>query len=352
MPSSVRRRADGGTGVRRPGATPAPSIDRLIARAEDARDRAMRWLLDEYRSKGFDATADEGWFFYRAPWVFAMAGETRVAAAICAAVRDDLIGVDGRLRLPGAADKWSTYRAATFVVGAHLAGQYDLSFGTWRALLADREPDAGLFSFRAEASRSAVVDATADVAGCGFAAVAVGDLDNARSMSAFLDRLWEVQPDLPTRFFHNWALDRQATVTHDDPEFTPKAVLDVRLDAPQYWFLGGICAAFLTRLFLATGDKSLLEIARRYQSLAMGAADVQFGYPAACKGSWGSSLLYQATGDPAYLAYTTRMVEWYLQRQEPDGWWHPLVERTRGDVIEITLEFAMHLDTIVGALAG
>ena len=41
-----------------------------------------------------------------------------------------------------------------------------------------------------------------------------------------------------------------------------------------------------------------------------------------------------------------------LERQEPDGWWHPLVEETLGDVIEITLEFVMHLDTLIGALVS
>jgi hypothetical protein len=46
------------------------------------------------------------------------------------------------------------------------------------------------------------------------------------------------------------------------------------------------------------------------------------------------------------------MGDWYLERQEPDGRWHPLVERTLGDVIEISLEFVMHLDTLIGALSS
>jgi hypothetical protein len=46
------------------------------------------------------------------------------------------------------------------------------------------------------------------------------------------------------------------------------------------------------------------------------------------------------------------MGDWYISRQEPAGHWHPLVEETLGDVIEITLEFVMHLDTLIGALAS
>jgi hypothetical protein len=46
------------------------------------------------------------------------------------------------------------------------------------------------------------------------------------------------------------------------------------------------------------------------------------------------------------------MGDWYVDTQEPEGWWHPLVETTPGDVIEITLEFVMHLDTLIGALSS
>jgi hypothetical protein len=46
------------------------------------------------------------------------------------------------------------------------------------------------------------------------------------------------------------------------------------------------------------------------------------------------------------------MGDWYVDTQESDGWWHPLVEASLGDVIEITLEFVMHLDTLIGALAS
>ena len=93
-------------------------------------------------------------------------------------------------------------------------------------------------------------------------------------------------------------------------------------------------------------------LARRYQAFSTAATDAQFKYPAVCKSSWGSSLLWQVTGDPVYREWTLRMGDWYVDTQEPDGRWHPLVERTEADVIEVTLEFVMHLDTLIGALAA
>ena len=128
-------------------------------------------------------------------------------------------------------------------------------------------------------------------------------------------------------------------------------VLDPRLDAPQYWFLGGISAAFLARLFQADPDPEHLADARWWMALAMDAADVQLHYPAACKGSWGASLLWQLTGEPAYEAFAWRMGDWYLAGQQPEGWWHHIGGSDLAGVIEITLEFVMHLDTLIGALA-
>ena len=46
------------------------------------------------------------------------------------------------------------------------------------------------------------------------------------------------------------------------------------------------------------------------------------------------------------------MGDWYVERQEPAGWWHPLEENSLGDVIEVTLEFVMHLDTLIAGLAS
>ena len=130
------------------------------------------------------------------------------------------------------------------------------------------------------------------------------------------------------------------------PPPTPRSPAPIR---PTAW---GIAAGFLGRLYLADPDPAHLELARTYQAFSMAAIDAQFKYPSVCKSSWGSSLLYQVTGEPAYRDWTMRMGDWYVAGQEPDGRWHPWVEETEGDVIEITLEFVMHLDTLIGALAS
>ena len=57
-------------------------------------------------------------------------------------------------------------------------------------------------------------------------------------------------------------------------------------------------------------------------------------------------------GRDPYLDWTLRLGDWYVATQEADGFWHPLREQTQADVIEVTLEFVMHLDTLIGALSS
>jgi hypothetical protein len=340
----------------RPEAPPIPDREERLAAYREARRRGVDWVLRHRNRDGSLGDPSTGFSAYRAPWALQVVGETEAALAYCGWVRRNLVTPDGRIDGPYRVfDDWCTYRDATLIVGAQLCSQYDLSFGLWPALFRVRDPRSGLFANDRlpDGTWSDALDVTAGGPGVGFAALAVGDVATAREIARFLARLWDAQPDLPDRFFHVWSRRRQAIITAADAEFqAPTMLLDRTVDASQYWFWGGICAAFLCRLYQAEPLPEYLDLARRYQEFAQGASDAQFQWPAACKGSWGASLLWQLTGDPRYEAFAFRMGDWYVERQEPDGRWHPLVEQTLGDVIEITLEFVMHLDTLIGALAS
>jgi hypothetical protein len=337
---------------------PAIVADRAerLAAFREARRRGVEWLLAQRNADGSLGDPRTGFSTYRAPWTFTVVGETEAATAHAAWVRRNLVTPDGRIDGPFRVfDEWATYRDATLVVGAHLASQYDLSHGLWPGLLRLRDLRSGLFANDrlSDRSWSDALDVTAGGAGVGFAALAVGDTATARDIAAFLERSWQLQPDGPDRLLMVWSRRRQAFVGPDDPEFNaPLMRLDRTDPGSQYWFFGGICAAFLCRLYQAEPLPDYLDLARRYQDFAMSATDRQFDWPAACKGSWGASLLWQLTGEGRYEQFAFRMGDWYVDRQEAGGWWHPLVEETLGDVIEITLEFVMHLDTLIGALAS
>jgi hypothetical protein len=129
-------------------------------------------------------------------------------------------------------------------------------------------------------------------------------------------------------------------------------VVDNQDPRRQRWTIGGIAAGFLCRLYLADPRPEYIELARLYQQFSMSATPGQFNWSHVCKSSWGSSLLYQVTGEQQYLDWLGRFGQWYINAQEPDGLWHPWVEETLGDVIDITIEYAMHVLTLTGAVSS
>ena len=84
----------------------------------------------------------------------------------------------------------------------------------------------------------------------------------------------------------------------------------------------------------------------------MAATESQFEFAQVCKSSWGSSLLFQITGEDQYREWTHRMGDWYVSTQQPEGYWAWDMHTTLGARLELTLEFVMHLDTLIGGLAA
>ncbi|MEI2777209.1 MAG: hypothetical protein V9G19_14800 [Tetrasphaera sp.] len=130
-------------------------------------------------------------------------------------------------------------------------------------------------------------------------------------------------------------------------------IVDNTADRLQRWDdRRHLARAFLCRLALATGESRWVDLARRYQAFSMAATPRPAQVPGFCKSSWGSSLLYELTGEDVHRDWTMAMGDWYVATASPAGFWHPWLERTDSDRIWITLEYVMHLDTLIAALAS
>ena len=319
-----------------------------------ARRRGTDWLLARVRSDGAVGDPAQGYKFYRALWTFGDTGEIEAANRVAGWYRRNALTEDGRINgaLRTQRDAWA-YRDSALIVGAQLIGAYDLGIRLVPEMLRSQDPASGGFANDRLDDGDDSDDMDIQYAcGPGFALLACGDIDGARRVAGFLRRIWDAQPELPDRFYAFWSRSRQRPILPSDPDFKPHFVVDNTADRMQRWTIGGISAGFLCRLYLADPDPDLLELARRYQAFSMAATEAQFKYPSVCKSSWGASLLFQVTGEEIYRQWTYRMGDWYVATQEADGRWHPWVEETESDVIEVTLEFVMHLDTLIAALAS
>lgn len=327
---------------------------RLLAAYTEVRDKGTRWLLQFMNPDGSLGNPAEGFYFYRAPWTFTQVGATDAATAICGWIRRHMLTPEGDFTGPYRVSRDAYgYRNATLIVGAHKAGQYDLSLGALPWLLRWQDPQSG--GIPDDLLEGNTPSDNMDIpytCGAGFAFLATGQLERARSIFAFLQRIYDVQPALPDTFYYAWSRSRQTIITEFPPEERFWYIVENQLPSRQRWTIGGIAAGFLCRLYLADPQPEYLALARQYQDFSMRATDGQFDFPQVCKSSWGSSLLYQITGEQRYAAWTYRMGDWYAATQQADGRWQFDPDATLGSVIELTLEFVMHVDTLIGALAA
>jgi hypothetical protein len=333
---------------------PVASKSRRLQVYRAARDRGMAWLLKHLNPDGSLGDPREGFRFYRAPWTFAANGETAAAVAVCGWIRRNMLTPQGTIAGPyRVLDDAYAYRDATLIVGAHMALQYDLSYGLMPNLLTWQDPESGGFADDRlpDGSRSDDMDIPYTCGG-GFAALQTGRLDVARAVYRYLRRIYDAQRELPDRFFYAWSRKDQAPITEYPEARRFWCVVDNRVALPQRWTIGGIAAGFLCRLYLAEPRPEYLALARHYQAFSMAATDGQFQFAQVCKSSWGSSLLYQVSGEQQYLDWTHRMGDWYANTQQMEGYWHWDRYRTLGEHLELTLEFVMHLDTLIGALSS
>jgi hypothetical protein len=324
-----------------------PDLSRL-ATYRAARDLGTRWFLDRLHSDGSMGTA-QPFEMSRAPWTFSVVGETHAAASTCEYFRRESLRPD---RWMSTFEQAYAYRRSQVVIGAQLAGRYDIARALLDDLIAWRDPKSGAFpnSQLPDGSPSDNMDIPF-TCGVGFAFLVTGQLEHARAIAAYLRHIYDAQDELPDRFFY--ALSRTTNMPiRSYPESERRWYIVENQDPrDQRWTVGGIAAGFLCRLYLAEPREEYIELARKYQAFSMSATDRQFDHAAACKSSWGSSLLYQVTGESEYLDWTTRMGDWYLTTQHADGHWS-FDRTTEGRLIDLTLEFVMHLDTIIGCLSA
>ena len=331
-------------------ADPAELLDDLHTAARTGTE----WTLKHLRPDGQLGDPADGFRYYRAPWTFMLMGETAAAHAVLGWMRKHLIGRPGWLdaSIRQQDTDWA-YCDSAVIIGAQMVQQYDLSVGLMPSLLSWQDPVSG--GFANDRTPDGGMSDRMDIpyaCGPGFACLITGQMEPARRVADFLETIYRAQPELPDRFYCFWSRERQSPIRDGDPGFEPRYVVENQVDRMQRWTIGGIAAGFLGRMYLAEPSPRYLELARAYQAFSMAGSEAQFQYPSACKSSWGACLLYQITGEEAYRAWLGRFARWYLDSMEPEGYWHPWVEETTGDVIQITLEYVMHICTLIAAVSS
>jgi hypothetical protein len=186
-------------------------------------------------------------------------------------------------------------------------------------------------------------------------ALVTGHRAAAEAAGRWLGRLWDAQPALSDRLYT--IATRAGGLATEVPDGADRRhYINESQEVRQMHYNGGIAAAFLARLHLATGDRQWLELARNYQAFSMNSTERQFEVMQVCKSGWGGALLYLITGEPLYRDWTIKMGDWFVANQHADGHWensrYIVPDAPLQSNLATTAEFINHLDCIAGALAA
>ena len=318
-----------------------------------ARDRGTAWLLSQVNADGSIGPTDQDFLYYRLPWTFTITGNTDAAVRLCEWVREHQFAENGDFTgvTPRQVEA-SAYQNATFIYGAQMLRQYDLSYPGWQHLRTRQDPHSGGFRHLANGSGIAADENIPTVAQVGKAALMMGDLEAAKAAGGWFQMMWDLQPALPDRLFYVFNAETQRLVTEFPPERAFHYVIENQ-QPRQRFTCGGIAAAFLVRLFQATGESAHLELARAYMDHSMSSTERQFEVSQVCKAGWGSALVYQVTGEPRYRDFTRRVADYFVGDQQPDGHWQdsgPYGHAPHVNIM-VTAEFVMILDTMIACLS-
>jgi hypothetical protein len=341
----------------------ATSIDLAgkIAVCEATKRRGRDFLLANISPGG--EPADSGRprvSYYRLPWALQVCGETAVAAGVLDWVEQERLDAAGEFH---AAGQWNaaanrtvnTYPETILAYGAVLLRRWDIANRAMDFARRFQDPETGGTYMNREETGPEGRQLLFPTCQYGMSAVMAGRIDDAIRVGEWLERLWQAQPELPDRLYTIWT--RAGGLAVDVPEGeSPRHYVNESQEMKQLHYNGGIAAACLSHLYLATGDERWIELARQFQRFSMESTPEQFETRQVCKSAWGSSLISLATGDESYVDWLITMGDWFAAGQEPAGNWNnsaylepnpPLAHQ-----IEITAEFVVHLDSLIAALGA
>jgi len=326
--------------------------------AREASQRAVAWLLNHIEPDGAPADCEERNGWSRLGWGLAIGGQYDAAAALVSWVGANRIAANGgfqpgRLNGQGYIASYPNYWLGTYVISAWLAGRVDLAMRSMNYLRAQQDPVTGGLPIALETQDEPVCDmlSTAQV---GLSALVVGDRETAELCADWVRALSVQSPDESPVFFS--CRKGNALWEQPDAAFAWAAAADFS-QPRQAYYTPGMGAVFLARYAARYSCAASLEAAQRLVSFNIKGHPAQFNdleSVQACKFGWAVGELGLA--DPAgdWTPWIKRMIQWFIERQSPEGWWgpsnfadpHPSI----ADRLTKTSEHLMELSVCMAAL--
>lgn len=300
------------------GPAPAALPPREAYRAAAARTRA--WLDAHFDASGACVLdpADPR-YYYKAPYLLAVAGLRAKGARVARYVRERLLDGDGHLTGPAAfGPDQRVYGMGWLTYGAVATERFDLA-----GVLADRLTvlqDAVTGGFLLpDADAGEPVAEVCFSAGAGMGLAAAGRREPARRLADRLVTVLDAQEARP-RYYNRFRGDG-TLVERPAPGAWPK-LYDLDLDEQRPANFATVVLA-LVWTARATGERRYVGAASRYVDLVYRHRLDPARFGRATKFGYAMLQLYDETGDPQLLDRARHLGDVLVSQQDADGLWAP-----------------------------
>lgn len=293
-------------------------------RFKKARNKGGNYLLEQIQQDGKFGDSNLGVVeYYKVPAALIVCGMSNAASNLLSWIRNNGFYENGDFGPRPNEEQNSyyyTYHNSWVIKAAHRLGQFDLSQRGMDFLLKFWDSESGgFYSSSCDTSDETEQDLWV-VSGSGWCAIYTGRIDIATKVGLWMKNLMDSQPNYPEEM---WTVYNRSSGliknVIDNDEFRYVLTRDESRD--QSFFHPGIAAGFLTRLYMATGEKTWIELARKYMEFCEGVGDYHFSLLRAGKVGWAASLMYTVTGEQKFADMAIRVGDNLIATQSDNGAW-------------------------------
>nr|WP_122012435.1 hypothetical protein [Maliibacterium massiliense] len=144
-----------------------------------------------------------------------------------------------------------------------------------------------------------------------------GDYALADKGATFLARVLKAQPDSANSFYFRVNKDFSISYTPEDVKM--QRVIEKRAEDLQVYWLLGMPAVALSRLYAKTRKEQYLRLAQDYYEQFLSCGDGAFCAPGSGKSMWAGTILYRLTGDEKYLKAAKRILDYFFSIYRTEG---------------------------------
>jgi hypothetical protein len=329
-----------------------------LSEIQEAKNLGAEWLILNTNPDGSLGPVDQGHYYYRAPGALASTGYTMEACMLLNWIRINMFNkegdFDGKYGRGDYTENYYTYPNANLIIACQNLKQYDLAQkGIQFLLRMQDEETGGFYNFKDKPREEQRLDIWTS-SQVGLACIATSRLPEAEKTAQFLETMFNLQPDFNINLYNVYQ-PKKGLLTSYPKEEAKYFLLDSK-STTQYYFIPGIAAAFLGRLYMVTEERKYLDLAEKYITFSLRCSEDQFTKPQVGKVGWGAAVLYQITKNSTYLNLARKVAQYLVDYQYPEGYWwltSPMTTTNENElhhVIEVTAEFVLHLDSILTAI--